>query len=212
METKESPSTQNDETNESMLNDIQFLERCHAREYDSYKCLCCEIPVQTAQAEMSPAQPGYEAKLKQAGSRLVSILVIGSCLLILAAVVLPCFIGAREMKQRSAVRGNMRTVQLAAESYATDHNGRYPEKLSQIEPFLPAGGFFKDNLVQGSTLKSEDMLTELRNRTISDSGLKPGQVAYCAVAGGNTYAILGSGPDGMQIAGVGGKVLVLSNQ
>ena len=156
---------------------------------------------------------------------LTTIISIIICLGLLAPLTLTCGRGA---SVNSLVKGNMRTVQIAAESFATDNGGIYPISVKQLSPYLPGGsleiggnqGTIPANpinaadkgLVDGPVLLTSQAIAELRELRISKSTLKPGQVAYCAVGNGESYAVTGVSSNGMQTSGVGGRVLVFSNQ
>lgn len=77
---------------------------------------------------------------------LVVILIIG----ILLALIVPNFVLMQERARRSAVKNNMRIIQLGLEAYAIDHSGSYP--MADVGsgpgpmPANPGGNPF-DNLV-----------------------------------------------------------------
>ncbi len=165
------------------------------------------------------------SETKPRAKALTTIISILVCLGILAPLTLPC---GRGISMNSLVKGNMRTVQIAAESFATDNGGIYPISAKQLSPYLPGGSLeiggkqgtmpvnpintAEKSLVDGPVILSSKAIADLRERRISKSPLKPGQVEYCAVENGASYAVIGANSDGMQIPGVGGRVLVLSNQ
>src|SRR5579864_9065381 len=71
---------------------------------------------------------------------LVVILIIG----ILAAIAIPAFLNQRAKAYDSAAKSNVKTAQIAEETYATDNNGTYTasdtsaanDPLVKIEPTL----------------------------------------------------------------------------
>jgi prepilin-type N-terminal cleavage/methylation domain-containing protein len=79
---------------------------------------------------------------KQKGFTLVELLVVVVIIGILASIALPNFISAQNKAKESSVKGNMRTAQVAAESYATDFAGIYPNVsfTSDYESYFPGGG------------------------------------------------------------------------
>jgi len=67
-------------------------------------------------------------------------LALGSVSLILVGLVVLATPGYRYLQNRaqeSAILGNAATVQLAAETYAASHGGRFPEDALDLLPYLP---------------------------------------------------------------------------
>ena len=67
---------------------------------------------------------------------MVSLVIVG----ILTAAALPNFLGAQEKAKTASVKGNMRAAQVAAESFAADNNGTYPDDVTDAyKTFFPGG-------------------------------------------------------------------------
>ena len=90
---------------------------------------------------------------------LVVILIIG----ILAAIAIPAFLNQRNKAYDAAAKSNLKTAQLAEETYATDNNGSYVSdtlsatdtgSLATIEPTLKNSPFVTatGNTTTGYTL------------------------------------------------------------
>jgi hypothetical protein len=157
-----------------------------------------------------------------------TIITVSICSTILMAIVIPCFVGAQNMAKTASIKGNMRTVQIAAESFATDNHGIYAQSLDQLLPYLPGGSAkiggkpgtppanplsgAAPGVVQGFKAVSNRQIASIKKTLAGISDLKPGQVSYSPSTDCKSYAIMGADPGGMQIRGFGGYTLLLSNQ
>ncbi|MBI5175332.1 MAG: type II secretion system protein [Candidatus Obscuribacter sp.] len=164
------------------------------------------------------------------GFTLIELLVVVIIIGILAAIALPNFIGAQDKAREASVKANMRTAQIAAESYATDNGGTYPASASSSDylSYLPggssstgAGATAGKNPVNPFTNAPE----AIKSGAVSDvqatragaptSVGSAGNVEYSAITGAapTSYAIRGAGKSGTALGGTSpGTTLVLSNQ
>src|SRR5262245_6420239 len=79
-------------------------------------------------------------KRSMKGLTLIEILVVVIIIGILAAIALPNFIGVQSKAREASVKANMRTTQIAAESYATDNGGTYPTDTGDpLKSYFPGG-------------------------------------------------------------------------
>ncbi|MBY0358140.1 MAG: type II secretion system GspH family protein [Candidatus Obscuribacterales bacterium] len=166
---------------------------------------------------------------KNKGFTLVELLVVVVIIGILAAIALPNFIGAQTKAKNASVKGNMRTVQIAAESYATDSGGQYGIAVTDIVNFAPGGsntiaggtaGTWPGNpldtaspgVAAGAALADPAAVAALRAGGIN-AGAIMGQALYAGTADKASYAVTGIGADKKQLADASGlQPLVLSNQ
>jgi prepilin-type N-terminal cleavage/methylation domain-containing protein len=165
---------------------------------------------------------------KQNGFTLVELLVVTAVIGILACIAMPNFIGAQQRAKAAAVRGNMRTIQIAAESYATDSAGAYASTCSAAGDacdYLPGGsnsiatktaGTFPMNPVTGSTCTAPSggvtNVQTARTGTPAAGKVNAGNLGFDGTSLQPTsYAVTGGDANGVQIAN-GAQVLVLSNQ
>jgi type IV pilus assembly protein PilA len=79
----------------------------------------------------------------EAGFTLIELLVVMLILGILAAIALPAFFNQRDKAGDSKAKENAHSAQVAIETYATEHSGKYTganeTELNKIEPTIKAG-------------------------------------------------------------------------
>jgi type II secretory pathway pseudopilin PulG len=147
---------------------------------------------------------------------------------VLGAIALPNLISGQDKAREAAVRANMRTTQIAAESFATDHGGAYPDGPSDAAflSYLPGGnpmaGKAGSEPVNPYTNHAEPIIKGVVTnvgvaRLASPETLdREGQVEYSVIVDScgvkSSYAIRGTGAAKKTLAGVGGGTFVLSKQ
>jgi type IV pilus assembly protein PilA len=87
---------------------------------------------------------------EEKGFTLIELLVVILIIGILAAIAIPAFLNQRAKAYDSAAKSNVKTAQIAEETYATDNNGAYASDtltasdtgaLATIEPTLKTAPF-----------------------------------------------------------------------
>ncbi|MDQ5966060.1 MAG: hypothetical protein QG625_2215 [Cyanobacteriota bacterium erpe_2018_sw_39hr_WHONDRS-SW48-000098_B_bin.30] len=162
------------------------------------------------------------------GFTLIELLVVVIIIGILAAIALPNFIGAQDKAREASVKANMRTAQIAAESYATDAGGTYPPSASDAGylSYLPGGSSGGDktagknpvnpftNAAEAIAAGSVTDVQAARSGTAAPGTGSSGSISYSAISGAapTSYAVVGFGKSGKPLTGAGNSILVLSNQ
>jgi len=175
-------------------------------------------------------------KRSSKGFTLIELLVVVVIIGILAAIALPNFIGVQNKARDASVKANMRTVQIAAESYATDNGGTYPagspDGSNAFSSYFPGGNSgggtpgnapvnpFDNTATWPVDIAIANIATErgLAPAAAAVTGKARGTIGYApgptATVGANviSYGIEGADFNGNALGGNGSGTLVLSNQ
>ena len=166
------------------------------------------------------------------GFTLIELLVVVIIIGILAAIALPNFIGAQNKAREASVKSNMRTCQIAAESYATDAAGQYPSSATgqPFQCYYPGGTANMNNAQNGTypinpcngnneapVAGNVSVVQTARQQAPGPSGGSPGNIFYNSLivngAPNTSYAIQGADSQSYFLGGItAGSTLVLSNQ
>src|SRR3989442_1084264 len=108
---------------------------------------------------------------EEGGFTLIELLVVILIIGILAAIAIPSFINQKGKANDAASKEQVRTMQTAAETYATDNNGSYEglaevKQLQEIEPSLKDESATKPEVAKGTATTFE---VEVKNVTTKDT-------------------------------------------
>ncbi len=126
------------------------------------------------------------------------------------------------------MRANMRTVQIAVESYATDSPMVYPKSVKDASPYLPGGsnkiggkpGLFPTNPVTGvaneipftAPINSSAQIAKMIKLPPQYTTGKAGQIGYSVFNNNKSYVIVGTDMNGNAIPEKDGTYMILSNE
>jgi prepilin-type N-terminal cleavage/methylation domain-containing protein len=153
----------------------------------------------------------------QSGFTLLEMLIMVIIVLILAAVALPHYVGSQDKSREATVKNNMRVAQIAAEGYAFEKGGLYPDKIDeQYFSFFPGGPgdgksvgkahgpenpySHKFEWPIAGTITDVDSTRQSAPTAVGSAG----QIEYSPISGANgvrAYAIRGARQNGEAIPG-----------
>ena len=98
---------------------------------DSNFCPKCGRLVNQPAAAPRKGMPGWVVAL----IIIAALIALGlPFIALIAAIIVPNFIHARDESITAADEGNLKAIATAVEEYAVDHAGRYPDRLDELQP------------------------------------------------------------------------------
>lgn len=103
--------------------------------------------------------------MRREGLTLIELMVVVVMMGILAAIAIPNCISMQDRGKEARSKGQVHTLQLAAEDYAVRHDGIYSDQREDLLPLLPNGQMLENSFT--------GQLTEPRFGEVAD---EPGEI------------------------------------
>jgi prepilin-type N-terminal cleavage/methylation domain-containing protein len=115
----------------------------------------------------------------EAGFTLIELMIVVVIIGILAAIAIPNFAAMTGRAKEGSTKSNMHTIQLAAEDYSVQYDGRYASQASDVLALLPTYGGGVKNPFDNTTGVSNAWVDQPAwTVPLLTGATKPGVVAY----------------------------------
>jgi prepilin-type N-terminal cleavage/methylation domain-containing protein len=124
-------------------------------------------------------------KRRKKGFTLIELMIVIAIIAILAAVLVPNFMRAREASRLTACKSNLKNISTSVETYSNDYDGLYPGNTT-FQDVSSSGNSGVDTLAStyiGKTLTCPAAAKPYRYRLATASGA--GYWIYCPAATGS---------------------------
>jgi len=124
-------------------------------------------------------------KKRKKGFTLIELMIVIAIIAILAAVLVPNFMRAREASRLTACKSNLKNISTSVETYSNDYDGLYPGDTNFRDVVNGEGagvGTLAQNYI-GKTLRGPAAAAPYRYRLSTASGA--GYWIYCPAAPGS---------------------------
>ena len=116
---------------------------------------------------------------RERGFTLIELMIVVVIIGILAAIAIPNFISMQARAREGSTKSNMHAVQLAAEDYSVQNDGRYAATAAEVITLLPSAGAGFTNPFDKSTGANNAWLDQATwTLPLATGSAKPGVVAY----------------------------------
>jgi general secretion pathway protein G len=152
--------------------------------------------------------------MKKKGFTLVELMVVIVIIGILIAIALPNFIASQDRAKISSLKSNMHAFQEAAETYAVDWGGIYPENADDLRIEGIQKNYWRDfkNPFTNNTDTGTSILNNVSNGGYIDpSNFPAGNMGYKKDIVKNGYAIYGADKETGRAIMNNGKPFFLTN-
>ena len=122
-------------------------------------------------------------KRRKKGFTLIELMIVIAIIAILAAVLVPNFMRAREASRLTACKSNLKNISTAVETYSNDHDGVYPGNTAEkdLDGQEHSGLSTLVKTYIGKALKCPAAAAHYKYRLATEAGA--GYWIYCPAAG-----------------------------
>jgi prepilin-type N-terminal cleavage/methylation domain-containing protein len=117
--------------------------------------------------------------MRQRGFTLIELMIVVVIIGILAAIAMPNYVSMTARAKEGSTKSNMHTVQLAAEDYSIQNDGRYAPTAVEVLDLIPSYGGGIVNPFDHSTGVTSAWVDQATwTMPLATGSTKPGVVAY----------------------------------
>jgi prepilin-type N-terminal cleavage/methylation domain-containing protein len=123
--------------------------------------------------------PADRSATRQRGFTLIELMIVVVIIGVLAAIAIPNYVSMTARAKEGSTKSNMHTVQLAAEDYSIQNDGRYAPTAVEVLDLIPSyGGGIMNPFDHSTGVTSAWVDQATWTMPLATGTTKPGVVAY----------------------------------
>jgi prepilin-type N-terminal cleavage/methylation domain-containing protein len=123
--------------------------------------------------------PADRSATRQRGFTLIELMIVVVIIGVLAAIAIPNYVSMTARAKEGSTKSNMHTVQLAAEDYSIQNDGRYAPTAVEVLDLIPSyGGGIMNPFDHSTGVTSAWVDQATWTMPLVTGSTKPGVVAY----------------------------------
>jgi prepilin-type N-terminal cleavage/methylation domain-containing protein len=123
--------------------------------------------------------PADRSATRQRGFTLIELMIVVVIIGVLAAIAIPNYVSMTARAKEGSTKSNMHTVQLAAEDYSIQNDGRYAPTAVEVLDLIPSyGGGIMNPFDHSTGVTSAWVDQATWTMPLATGSTKPGVVAY----------------------------------